>query len=179
MIKTFADEVTASVPRLTSFARRLAGNRHQADDLVQETVLRALLHADQFQPGTNLMGWLSVILRNSYFNEKRVSRRFTSIEAFDVLSKGSAHGPQEATVQLNEVNSRLHNLPIAQREALMLVAVNGYSYESAAKIAGCAIGTMKSRVSRARTELSTAIEQADISIAKRFDRDFAHLARAA
>ena len=79
-VTTFADDVVQNLPRLEGFARRLAGNRSFADDLVQETVLRALVHADQFRPGTNLLAWLTTILRNAYFNEKRRQRRIGPLD---------------------------------------------------------------------------------------------------
>lgn len=153
MTTTFTNDVTASVPRLTAYARRLAKNRSQAEDLVQETVLRALTHADQFSTGTNIVAWLTTILRNCYFNNIRQTRRFTSIDAIEGLPIAAIDCPQEARIRLNEFNVRFVSLPAQQREALMLVAVEGFSYESAAEKAGCAVGTMKSRVSRARAEL--------------------------
>ena len=176
MIQTFSNDVTACIPRLTAFARRLAGNRAQADDLVQETVLRALVHADQFQMGTNLVGWLSTILRNCYFNDRRSARRVTSIEALPNLPAPSINSPQESHMRVVEVSGRLAELPEAQREALMLVGVEGYSYEIAAEKAGCAVGTMKSRVSRARTELQRDMGTRKVAANQ---RDLDHLENAA
>jgi RNA polymerase sigma-70 factor (ECF subfamily) len=149
----FADEIVSCVPRLKSFARKLAGNQSLADDLVQETVLRALAHADQFSPGTNLGAWLSVILRNCYFNHKRTVRRLVSFDCDQNLPVPTISCPQESHLYLADVDRCMSALPAPQREALWLIAVNGTSYEAAADEVGCAVGTMKSRVSRARTEL--------------------------
>src|SRR5882757_11170600 len=99
MTAPFCDDVVQNVPHLQRFARRLAGNRSSADDLVQETVLRALTHADQFHPGTNLLAWLMTILRNTYFNEKRRERRLT---VFDANAATSLSQPA------NEPESHLH-----------------------------------------------------------------------
>src|SRR5882757_10377198 len=99
MSTLFCDDVVHHLPRLEGFARKLAGNRSLADDLVQETVLRALTHADQFRPGTNLLAWLMTILRNTYFNEKRRERRLT---VFDANAATSLSQPA------NEPESHLH-----------------------------------------------------------------------
>ena len=158
---TFPDDVANNVPRLKKFAWRLARNRSDAHDLVQETVLRALLHADQFRPGTNLRAWLNTILRNCFFNERRLRFRFEPIDASLVVGAVGISGDQELRVYMKNVSRRFADLPSAQREALVLVGANGYSYENAAEIAGCPVGTMKSRVSRARIDLRDALERAD------------------
>jgi RNA polymerase sigma-70 factor (ECF subfamily) len=157
MSTTFADDLVPHLPRLQRFARRLAGSRSAADDLVQETVLRALVHVDQFEPGTNLVGWLSTILRNCYFNSKRSGSRVVSLDAFATPPTRAVNASQESTVYMGDVTTRIAALPAVQRDALMLVGAEGYSYEDAADMAGCAIGTMKSRVSRARTELQSQL----------------------
>ncbi len=174
---TFADEIVQNVSRLESFARRLAGNRSLADDLVQETVLRALLHADQFRPGTNLLAWLTTILRNAYFNEKRRQRRIGPMDPVMLNSTPSVSDEQEWHLRMRDVNSRFTALPEAQREALVLVGANGFSYDHAAKVAGCAVGTMKSRVSRARTELQAMLDKDAAAPADDLhSADIAHLA---
>jgi RNA polymerase sigma-70 factor (ECF subfamily) len=179
MNRTFADEIIEYLPRLQSSARRFAGNRNLADDLVQETVLRALVHADQFQTGTNLLAWLYTILRNCYFNDRRTGRRFTSLDSV-TLAPPTVSGGQEARLHMRDVSCRFEKLSPTQREALLLVA-NGHSYEAAAGIAGCAVGTMKSRVSRARTELQASLEQDNAPIPRRalHQRDFEHLDKVA
>ena len=146
------------LPRLRAFAYLLARNHASAEDLVQETAIRAISARDKFQPGTNLRGWLIIILRNCYFNEqRRMSFRLTdSLETCGIDPLAS--GGQEERLEMRDFERQLHQLPAPQREALLLIGVNGYSYEEAAAIAGCPVGTMKSRVSRARLQLQTALE---------------------
>jgi RNA polymerase sigma-70 factor, ECF subfamily len=158
MSTLFCDDVVHHLPRLEGFARKLAGNRSLADDLVQETVLRALTHADQFRPGTNLLAWLMTILRNTYFNEKRRERRLTVFDANAATSLIQPANEPEAHLHFGDVAKRFEGLPAAQREALVLVGANGFSYEVAAQIAGCAVGTMKSRVSRGRAQLQQLLK---------------------
>lgn len=179
-VTTFADDVVQNLPRLEGFARRLAGNRSFADDLVQETVLRALVHADQFRPGTNLLAWLTTILRNAYFNEKRRQRRIGPLDPTTVPAPAISD-EQEWHLRMRDVTCRFATLPAAQREALMLVGANGYSYDHAAKLAGCAVGTMKSRVSRARSELQNMLDRGDVPAwtHEAFVRDLEHLDKAA
>jgi RNA polymerase sigma-70 factor (ECF subfamily) len=176
----FADEIVRCMPRLTRFAHRLTHSRSASEDLVQETVLRALNHADQFEPGTNLVAWLSVILRNCYFNDKRANSRLVSSDTIDALPTAIINCPQESHLRLAEVDCRFNTLTAAQRQALLLVGANGNSYELAAKAAGCAIGTMKSRVSRARTELQNLLDApASNRRPVSHQADFDHLGRAA
>jgi RNA polymerase sigma-70 factor (ECF subfamily) len=181
MTTTFCDDVLQNLPRLESFARRLAGNRSLADDLVQETVLRALTHADQFRPGTNLLAWLMTILRNTYFNEKRRERRLVALDVESSAILPTANGAQEPHMHMRDVEVRFACLPAVQRQALVLVGANGLSYDHAAEIAGCAEGTMKSRVSRARLQLQHMLEDRESAAWNRtvHSRDFAHLAKKA
>ena len=150
--------IVECLPRLRAFAHLLARNHTLAEDLVQETTVRAIGARNQFQPGTNLRGWLIIILRNCYFNEqRRMSVRLTdSLETcgFEALASGG----QEERLEMRDVERQLRQLPASQREALLLIGVNGYSYEEAAAMTGCAVGTVKSRVSRARLQLQTALE---------------------
>lgn len=161
MPATFRDDIIENLSHLRNFARRLAGNRSFADDLVQETVVRALTHADQFRPGTNLLAWLTTILRNAYFNEKRRERRVAIFDAKVAETMSTTHGEQEWYLRMRDVECRFATLPAVQREALMLVGANGFSYDIAAKMAGCAVGTMKSRVSRARLQLENLLENGE------------------
>lgn len=158
MTVTFEDDITQHLCRLQSFARRLAGNRSFADDLVQETMLRALIHADQFQPGTNLQAWLMTILRNAYFSEKRRARRLTYFDPEAAAAIPAPGGQQEWASQMRDVAQRFDHLPETQQQALLLVGAQGFSYDRAAAIAGCAVGTMKSRVSRARQQLCSLLD---------------------
>lgn len=161
MTVTFHDDVTQHFYRLQRFARRLAGSRSFADDLVQETMLRALIHADQFEPGTNLLAWLMTILRNAYFSEKRRAQRLTELDPEAAAALPALGGQQEWFTQIRDVARRFEHLPESQREALLLVGAHGLSYDHAARIAGCAAGTMKSRVSRGRQLLQSLVEDPD------------------
>ena len=158
--ESFAEQIVHSVGKLRAHALRLTrGRRYLADDLVQETVLRGLLHADQFTPGTNLQAWLYTILRNAYYNENRFQQRFTELGTNLPHQSEALDEPQMWNIRAKEIDARFVCLSADQREAIMLVAVNGYSYEDAARGVGCATGTMKSRVSRARSELSAGTPQ--------------------
>jgi RNA polymerase sigma-70 factor, ECF subfamily len=158
MASTLHDEIVQSLPQLRAIAGRMARDRALADDLVQETVLRALLHADQFRPGTNLKAWLATILRNSFFNVKRSEKRLAQLAAR--LPSGSAvtRCEQEGHVELLELRGAFAALPAAQREALALVGARGFSYQEAARLAGCGVGTIKSRTSRARSSLRKVLD---------------------
>lgn len=156
----FHQGIIECLPHLRGFAHLLARNHALAEDLVQETVLRAISHRDQFEAGTNLRGWLVIILRNRYFNERR--RDAVRMTGALVLSSADTlrSGGQEEHMELRDFARVFALLPATQREALLLVGVNGNSYEEAAQIADCAVGTMKSRVSRARAFLLTALGDA-------------------
>ena len=156
---SLANQIVGYSGPLRGYARRLARNNSGlVDDLVQDTILRALVHSDQFKPGTNLGAWLHTILRNSFLNELRRTQRFAGVSEGNTLDEqnGVRDAGQTWAVELREVAAHYGELPKVQREAISLVAVHGYSYEKAALKAGCAVGTMKSRVSRARAALSRA-----------------------
>lgn len=159
-VYSFADDIVRNLPRLERFARRLAGNKSLADDLVQDTVMRALLHADQFRPGTNLIAWLNAILRNAYRKDYR-RQHLVDWLIFEEQTEEGRDGDQEWHLRTSEVKSLCTLLPVEQREALLLVGANGFRYEDAALLAGCAAGTMKSRVSRGRARLRQALESLD------------------
>jgi RNA polymerase sigma-70 factor (ECF subfamily) len=153
----------ATVPRLRAFAVSLSGNVDRADDLVQETLLRAWTHLDKFDPGTNMPAWLFTILRNLYRSEYRKRRR--EVEDVNGMHAERLVAPPEQTgrVEMEEFRTALTKLPEDQRDALILIGASGFSYEEAAQICGCAVGTVKSRVFRARTQLAKtlAIETAN------------------
>src|ERR1700709_2656068 len=157
------DAVLAAVPSLRAFAISLCGNVDRADDLVQETLLRALANINSFQPGTNMSAWLFTILRNHFRSEYRKRRR--EVEDGDGSSAETlrSHPEQHGRVEFEEFRTALAKLPPDQREALVLVGASGFSYEEAATICECAVGTIKSRVNRARTRLAEllAIDSAD------------------
>lgn len=141
------------IPNLRAFAVSLCGDVERADDLVQETLLKAWNHIDSFQEGTNLRAWMFTILRNTYFSDCRRRRR----EVEDDGSKAAelaVHPGQQGYLDMQDFRRALNVLPPDQREALVLVGAAGFSYEEAAKISNCAVGTIKSRVNRARAKLT-------------------------
>ncbi|WP_119459234.1 sigma-70 family RNA polymerase sigma factor [Rhodospirillaceae bacterium SYSU D60014] len=142
-----------TIPHLRAFARALTRDRDLADDLVQETVVRALSAANQFRTGTNFRAWIFTILRNHHINTLRGRRmRFDALE--DVSELHQATPPtQEAHLEIEDFQRAFMGLPVEQREVLLLVGASGFSYEEASRIVGCAVGTIKSRVSRARRVL--------------------------
>jgi RNA polymerase sigma-70 factor (ECF subfamily) len=148
------DAVLAAVPSLRAFAISLCGNVDRADDLVQETLLRALANIDSFQPGTNMSAWLFTILRNHFRSEYRKRRREVEDGDGSYAETLKSHPEQYGRVEFDEFRTALAKLPPDQREALVLVGASGFSYEEAATICECAVGTIKSRVNRARTRLS-------------------------
>src|SRR5579859_437377 len=150
--------IIEQLPHLRAFAVLLSHDRSFADDLVQEAVMRALAHADQFQPGTNFKAWITTILRNSYFNVVRQRSRVAPMTAVAPEMEPTTSGGQEEQLDLRDFERAFKFLPQAQREALMLVGAGGFSYEAAAEVAGCAVGTMKSRVARGRTQLTRILD---------------------
>ena len=161
------------VPNLRGFAISLSGNVDRADDLVQETLLRAIANVNSFQPGTNIGAWLFTILRNLFRTEYRKRRR--EVEDVDGRHVDSLISPpkQHSRVEFEEFRVALAMLPSRSCEALLLVGAAGFSYEEAAAICESAVGTIKSRVNRARTRLSKLLS---IDSADRFGHD--HTTRA-
>lgn len=153
-VSTIRETLIGTIPNLRAFAISLTGDHHLANDLVQETLLKAWAHREKFQAGTNLKAWLFTILRNTYFSEFRRRRRevqdVDGVAAASQLSLPEQHGH----LDLQDFRMALAQLPEDQREALLLVGAEGFSYEEAAEISGCAIGTVKSRVNRAREKLA-------------------------
>ena len=157
------EAVLAAVPSLRAFAISLCGNVDRADDLVQETLLRALANIDSFQPGTNMSAWLFTILRNLFRSEYCKRRREVEDTDGNYAETLKSHPEQQSRVEFEEFRTALAKLPADQREALILVGASGFSYEEAAAICQCAVGTIKSRVNRARTRLAElmSIESVD------------------
>ncbi len=153
MPATLQEEIADQLPHLRAYARGLARDRFWVDDLVQETAARALRFADKFEPGTNLKAWLVTILKNEYLNEIRRQKHVVQIGIDAVESSLAIAGNQEFRLELREMQEAFDRLTPSRREALMMVGVEGVSYEEAARASGCAVGTIKSRVSRARLEL--------------------------
>jgi RNA polymerase sigma-70 factor, ECF subfamily len=146
--------ILGAVPSLRAFAISLCGNVDRADDLVQETLLRAIANIDTFQPGTNMSAWLFTILRNHFRSEYRKRRREVEDGEGRYAETLKSQPEQYGRVEFREFREALTQLPADQREALVLVGASGFSYEEAAHICGCAVGTIKSRVNRARTRLA-------------------------
>lgn len=147
-------DILAAVPRLRAFAVSLTASTDRADDLVQETMVRALAHIEQFQPGTNLRAWLFTILRNQFNSEYR-QRRWTTEDSDGIYVDSLKVMPEQSSwLEFQELRLALTKLPPEQREAIVLVGASGMTYEEAASICGCAIGTIKSRVNRGRTRLA-------------------------
>jgi len=157
------DDILAAVPNLRAFAISLSGNTDRADDLVQETLLRAIANIDSFQPGTNMSAWMFTILRNLFRSEYRKRRREVEDTDGSYAESLKSHPEQNSRLEFQEFRAALAKLPPDQREALILVGASGFSYEEAAAICECAVGTIKSRVNRARTRLADllAIEGAE------------------
>jgi RNA polymerase sigma factor (sigma-70 family) len=149
----FRDGLTEALPGLRAFALSLVGDASRADDLVQETVLRAWARQELFIPGSNLKAWLCTILRNQFYTECRKRKREIEDVNGAVAAQLTAPAAQEHGSDLQVVWSHIGKLPELQREALLLVGAQGLTYEAAAEVMGCQTGTVKSRVSRARALL--------------------------
>jgi RNA polymerase sigma-70 factor (ECF subfamily) len=148
------DAILAAIPGLRAFAISLSGNVDRADDLVQETLVRALAAIDSFEPGTNMPAWLFTILRNLFRSEYRKRRREVEDPDGNYADTLKTQPEQASHLEFVEFRNALAKLPDDQREALILVGASGFSYEEAAGICGCAVGTIKSRVNRARSRLA-------------------------
>jgi len=151
-------DLLACVPHLRAFAWFLARNRERADDLVQDTIVRALAAAAQFQAGTNLKGWMFTILRNLHYNEVRKNRIQTQSLDEPLAYEPAVLPSQVASLEFGDFRRAFWQLADDRREALILIGASGLSYEEAAKVCDCPKGTIKSRVSRARRELLQILE---------------------
>ncbi len=161
----FKAEIVTLIPHLRAFARTLCGNATAADDLAQDALMKAWDARASFQMGTNMKAWTFMILRNQFYSEKRRSWRQTQLDQEAAEQTLVAVEDPEAPVALDELRLSLGMLPPEQREALILVGAGGFAYEEAAEICGVAVGTVKSRVSRARRALLAILE------AGAYDRD--------
>jgi RNA polymerase sigma-70 factor (ECF subfamily) len=155
----FKTELTQLIPHMRAFARTLCGDVSHAEDLAQEALLRAWNKRDTFQPGTNLKAWVFMILRNQFYSEKRRAWRSTPLDPETAERTLVATSNPLASLELDEVRRALTRLPDDQREALILIGAGGLSYEEVSEICGCAIGTIKSRVSRARDRLALILAE--------------------
>jgi RNA polymerase sigma-70 factor (ECF subfamily) len=151
------EDIIAVVPRLRAFALSMCRDSVRAEDLVQEAVLRCLIGWERFEPGTNLTAWLLTVVRNEYFTQLR-RQRFEIVAdlAEGLLPAVAPH--HDSQLHLRDLKRAMDQLPPDQREALLFVSARGYSYEEAAEICGCRLGTIKSRVARARERLMELLQ---------------------
>lgn len=159
----FKQQLAQVIPHLRAFGRSLSGNRDLADDLVQETLLKAWAARKRFQAGTNMRAWTFIILRNLYLSQMRRARfkgEWDDLVADRLLA---APASQDKHVELADMQRALLHLPQPQREALILVGAGGFAYEEAAEICGVAVGTIKSRVARGRVALETLMNGRDMT----------------
>lgn len=152
------DDMVALVPQLHTFARSLCRDGVRADDLVQEALMRAFNNIQRFKPGTNLKAWLFTIVRNEHYSQLRRSKFEAHGMDVELLPEPSVPPDHDGKLELRDLNRALASLSPGQRTALILVSVSGFSYEEAAEICGCAVGTIKSRVARARETLLELLE---------------------
>lgn len=154
----FKRQLLEHIPRLRAFALSLTHNAEEADDLVQDVLLRAWRARDSFEMGTNLHAWLFRILRNAFYNDAVVKRRAVQDVDGAIAAKVPSAPNQEWRLRWSEMLQGLQELKPHAREALLMIAAAGLSYEEAAQICGCPVGTIKSRVKRARAELAQRID---------------------
>ncbi len=152
--EAFRKELLGALPHLRAFARGLCGRPDYADDLAQEAVIKAWGARERYTPGTNMRAWTFAILRNHYLSELRRNRRQTDLDEGVAERMLVMDADQEGGIHLSDMDAALQQLAPERREAVMLVGAGGFTYEEAAEIADCAVGTMKSRVARARAELN-------------------------
>jgi RNA polymerase sigma-70 factor, ECF subfamily len=149
------------IPNLRAFAISLTHNVDRADDLVQDTILRAWNKRDSFQPGTNLPAWAFTIMRNGFYTEHRKRRLEVEDPDGTCAATLTTTPDQMSHLEMQDVQAALKGLRPDQRKALLLVAVEGLSYEDAAAVCGVAVGTVKSRVNRARIQLALLMSHTD------------------
>ncbi len=155
------DELIDHLPALRAFAMSLTRNRATADDMMQDTVLKAWSNIDKFTPGTNMRAWLFTILRNNFYTSRRkLNREVADVD--DVMSGQLSVKPEhDGRLQMMDFKVAFNQLPDEQREALILVGASGFSYEDAGEMCGVATGTMKSRVNRGRAKLTQLLKLED------------------
>ncbi|HEX2148498.1 MAG TPA: sigma-70 family RNA polymerase sigma factor [Pseudorhizobium sp.] len=146
-------DIVRLIPALRAFARTFCRNPTDADDLVQETLMKALANLDKFEPGTKLKSWLFTIMRNTFYTRSKVLGREAPGAEEPVSGDTPTPATQEISARAKEVQRALQKLPPHYREVLTLVAILGESYEAAAEICDCAVGTVKSRLNRARHQI--------------------------
>lgn len=156
--QNFKEDLIKTLPSLRAFAVSLVRTSDKAEDLVQDTIVKAWSKQESFKLGTNLKAWLFTILRNEFYSQMRKSGREIQ-DTNNVFSNNmSIHPPQYGSLDFKDFKKALDSLPSDQREAIILIGASGFSYEDAAQICDCAIGTIKSRVSRARIKLQNILD---------------------
>ena len=158
---SWRDDVIAMIPALRAFAWSLSHNASDADDLVQDTLIKAWTNRDKFEVGTNLRAWLFTILRNTYYTTVVRRRREVRDEDGVYAATLTSAANQDWSVAVTAMEAALQRLPDEHREALVLVGGAGLTYEEAAEVCGCALGTIKSRVNRARNRLLKLLDAED------------------
>ena len=166
---SFKSALAGLIPHLRAFARSLCGNAALADDLAQDAMLKAWKSRASFETGSNMKAWTFTILRNLFYSEKRRSWRRQPLDPEVAEATLVANDDPSSSMELLAVRNALSQLPDDQREALVLATAGGLPYEDIAEICGCAVGTIKSRVSRARIALMTIIETSDTSFVANSD----------
>ncbi len=155
------DELVEHLPALRAFAISLTRNNAIADDMVQDTIVKAWTNIDKFQAGTNMRAWLFTILRNSYYSNRRKAKREVA-DVDGVFTDSMAEKPaHDGRLQMRDFKVAFAQLPDEQRETLILVGASGFSYEEAAEMCGVAVGTIKSRANRGRKRLAELMHLED------------------
>jgi RNA polymerase sigma-70 factor (ECF subfamily) len=167
----FKDQLAQVIPHLRAFGRSLSGSRDLADDLVQETLLKAWAARKRFQAGTNMRAWTFIILRNLFLSQMRRARFKGEWDEITASKMLAAPASQDRHVELGDMQRALLHLPQPQREALILVGAGGFAYEEAAEICGCAVGTIKSRVARGRVALENLLSEGKLPSRREHESD--------
>ena len=152
--RALRDELIALLPALRAFAFSLTRDRSRADDLVQETLVKGWANLERFEQGTNLRAWLFTILRNTFYSERRKAWREVGDPDGEISGRLAEKPAHDGRIALNEFLAAFMQLPDDQREVLMLIGSKGFSYQEAAELCGCAVGTVKSRANRGRKRLA-------------------------
>lgn len=160
-VDEFKQQMIALIPSLRAFARVLCGNRDMADDLAQEAMTRAWAARDRFALGTNFRAWMFMILRNQFYSTIRKNSRISAWDPEAAERLLITPATQHVGIDLDDVEKALGKLPVEQREVLMLVAAEQMTYEEAAEVTGCALGTVKSRIARGRAALTRMVNGGD------------------
>jgi RNA polymerase sigma factor (sigma-70 family) len=165
----FKQQLAQVIPHLRAFGRSLSGSRDLADDLVQETLLKAWAARKRFQAGTNMRAWTFIILRNLFLSQMRRARFKGEWDELTASKLLAAPASQDRHIELADMQRALLHLPQPQREALILVGAGGFAYEEAAEICGCAVGTIKSRVARGRVALEALLSEGKLPSRREHD----------